>query len=257
MLSNPVSNVHQRDINIYEYKLLRDMSKNVNDIVTLDVGGRRFRITYSKLVSLENTYFTLLFNDPTLNRPQKDGSYFIDRNPDKFKYILGFLRDKHINIDGMKVHELRDILDEARFYNIAPLIEYLNQEITSGVGNEDKHDSELELLQKKMDRFFESYLEDKKNEKDLEMIVWNEDNEQRRITKRNEDLLDAELRRLDMEKDKEIRRLNGTTTTSPFGASNYIVQLRRIDDKYKNEVLKIYTKFGHNPHAILFAKFWL
>jgi hypothetical protein len=45
----------------------------------LDVGGQRFAVSKATLVARPNTFFEAMFGGRFNTKPEKDGSYFIDR----------------------------------------------------------------------------------------------------------------------------------------------------------------------------------
>ena len=99
-------------------------------IVTLDVGGKIFRIASDKLLSEPGTYFISML-DKTDKRTMRDhnGSYFIDRGWEYFGRILNFMRTRVVNINGWTQDRLQDFMDEASFYNIIPLMTIVSAEL--------------------------------------------------------------------------------------------------------------------------------
>ena len=62
--------------------------------VTLNVGGTHFVTMRSTLLRFENTYFSaLLGTEGRWKSEEEDGSYFLDRNPMGFDYVLDYMRD--------------------------------------------------------------------------------------------------------------------------------------------------------------------
>ena len=73
--------------------------------------------------------------------PRKDGSYFIDRDPTHFRFILNFLRTENIIVPHDAIAR-EELLLEAEFYNIKPIIDKLSDlAFTSStlMNTEDKH----------------------------------------------------------------------------------------------------------------------
>lgn len=96
--------------------------------IKLNIGGTFFQTSLSTLTRIQDTFFTSMFSTHhTFTKKESDGSYFIDRNPKYFEYILKFMRDDKINIDGLKYNELLDILDEAKYYLLTPMIEFIEE----------------------------------------------------------------------------------------------------------------------------------
>ena len=65
--------------------------------IKLNVGGQLFETSRMTLMSEEGTYFHSLLRSGKFE-PDSDGTYFIDRDPRTFRYILNYLRD------GVVVH---------------------------------------------------------------------------------------------------------------------------------------------------------
>jgi hypothetical protein len=114
------------------------MSLSLNKIIKLDVGGIRYKTTLNTLLSYPESMLSNMFSskhklndvsdgyyfidmDRELNI-DSDGYYFIDRDGEIFKYIIKFLRDKTLNLDSLSDSIIRDIITEAKYYNISDLV---------------------------------------------------------------------------------------------------------------------------------------
>jgi hypothetical protein len=91
----------------------------------LNIGGTPFYTSLSTLGSIKGTYFEVMVSEKWKAQKLEDGSYFIDRDPTVFRFILNFLRDGEIDIESRSKEELKLILKEATFYQIQPLIKLL------------------------------------------------------------------------------------------------------------------------------------
>ncbi len=90
------------------------------DIITFDCGGLIYKISKNSLIKIKNTFFTnLLEHNKTLT------TYYLDRNGNIFKYIMYFYRNNTINIDDLHYSTIQDILIEAEYFNIQPLIDII------------------------------------------------------------------------------------------------------------------------------------
>lgn len=100
---------------------------SANEWILLNIGGKIFSTTRSTLVAKEpNSMLARMFateNDNSMILPSpkdKNGAFLIDRSPEYFEPILGFLRhgqlivDRNVNPQG--------VLEEAKFYGITSLI---------------------------------------------------------------------------------------------------------------------------------------
>jgi hypothetical protein len=68
-----------------------DASWTYPKILTLDVGGRRFKVSIDILVA-ESRFFQYQFSDRFNWRPEPDGSYFLDADPELFDHLIRFMR---------------------------------------------------------------------------------------------------------------------------------------------------------------------
>lgn len=128
-------------------------------IITLNVGGQQYQVSQEKLLLLDNTYFTLMFD---INE-EISGAYFIDRGYEQFGYILKYIRDKKINIRNLNYDEANNLLDEAKFYNIQPLINLIENQIKDH-GKRDDIDVKNIKLKKAEDKFNITYKHKKIND---------------------------------------------------------------------------------------------
>jgi len=67
----------------------------MNDIIALDVGGTRFDTTRQTLLQDPNSMLAKMFdpNSPLTPGLVKNGAYFLDRDPEYFRFILNYLRN--------------------------------------------------------------------------------------------------------------------------------------------------------------------
>jgi len=99
----------------------------VRNPIKLNIGGQIFVTTIDTLTSFDNTYFKVMFSDkwvPLLD--DRDNSYFIDRDPFVFPFILKFLRSGTINLKLLTPQQREYLTFDAEFYQIEPLIRILN-----------------------------------------------------------------------------------------------------------------------------------
>merc|ERR1719242_2127755 len=83
-----------------------------SNIVNLNVGGAKFATTKSTLQ--KSGYFKALLSGKFGDKLQ-DGSYFIDKNGEYFKYLLEYMRSGYVAIPSAYASILQL---EARFYQI-------------------------------------------------------------------------------------------------------------------------------------------
>ncbi len=74
---------------------MRAASPPPDDVVKLNVGGARFETSRAVLTKVEDSMLGRMFGrcDAMLQSDPEDGSIFIDRDGERFRVILDFLRD--------------------------------------------------------------------------------------------------------------------------------------------------------------------
>lgn len=82
-------------------------------IVLLDIGGMRFKTTETTIN--KSGFFRALLSGKFGDNKQNDGSYFVDRNGEYFKYLLDFLRYGYVTIPSKYATMIHL---EAEFYQI-------------------------------------------------------------------------------------------------------------------------------------------
>ena len=112
------------------------------EIINLNVGGTKFSTSKQTLTQVQDTFFTGEEGNPLFlrinnkRRPfsgllsgriqtYKDdtGAIFIDRDPQLFRIILNYLRNRSLSLDDVNLKELKH---EAEYYGIAPLVKKLS-----------------------------------------------------------------------------------------------------------------------------------
>jgi hypothetical protein len=99
---------------------------NFPNKIKLDVGGQIFRTTV-EVLTREQSFFSSMFSGVyDLQKDEYDGSYFIDRDPTYFKYILEFCRTGKIrNPKKLSTFDKKGIKIEAKFYCMESLYQFL------------------------------------------------------------------------------------------------------------------------------------
>ena len=70
----------------------------------------------------QDSFFTAMLSGRISTQRDETGAIFIDRDPELFRLILNYLRNRSLSFEGVNVKELRH---EAEFYGIGPLIRKL------------------------------------------------------------------------------------------------------------------------------------
>lgn len=92
------------------------------EIITLNVGGRKFSTSKQTLTWIPDSFFSSLLSGRISSLRDETGAIFIDRDPEAFVPILNFLRTKELDARGL---DLRIIKHEAEYYGITPLAKRL------------------------------------------------------------------------------------------------------------------------------------
>ena len=115
------------------------------EIVHLNVGGQRFSTSRQTLTAIPDTFFTALLSGRIASQRDgisgnsrgeglgtENGAIFIDRDPDLFRPILNFLRNRNLSLStpafpiGNDEASMRALLHEAEYYGISPLVKQLS-----------------------------------------------------------------------------------------------------------------------------------
>jgi len=89
----------------------------VAEKVTLDVGGQKFATTKTTLLKQKGSFFDAMLSSGKW-KPDDDGSYFIDRNPELFPVILDYLRTGKVNLKRYAYDVVEDLKTELGFYQV-------------------------------------------------------------------------------------------------------------------------------------------
>eukprot|EP01080_Neovahlkampfia_damariscottae_P008902 gene8902-850_t len=105
----------------------KEKKKNIHNKIKLNIGGRVFTTSLETLTHEKETYFSGMFSEQFDLGPDKDGEYFIDRNPMYFDIILDYLRapEKEIYFGGLSEQQIKEFKTEVDFYCINSLKEIL------------------------------------------------------------------------------------------------------------------------------------
>ena len=98
-------------------------------VVTLDVGGTKYRTTLSTLTKYPDSMLGVMFSGRHDLPQQEDGSYFIDRHGEPFQYILMYLRDRDICFDVLYDESLNISQYSRQSYLPSPLEKPLLKQI--------------------------------------------------------------------------------------------------------------------------------
>ena len=99
--------------------------------IKLDIGGQIHTTSIQTLRRDPDSMLAAMFSGRHELSKEADGSYFIDRDGTFFRYILNFLRDGSLDAGTLpnNVPALREILREAKYYQLNGMVQYLDDMI--------------------------------------------------------------------------------------------------------------------------------
>ncbi|XP_065056746.1 BTB/POZ domain-containing protein KCTD3-like isoform X2 [Rhopilema esculentum] len=106
-----------------KHKFIMDHENTGNEIIDLNVGGKRFSTSRQTLTWIPDSFFTCLLSGRIASQKDGTGAFFIDRDPDAFVPILNFLRTKELNLGGLDPAVVKN---EAQYYGIMQIVRRLH-----------------------------------------------------------------------------------------------------------------------------------
>eukprot|EP01084_Bolivina_argentea_P211394 359606_1 len=112
--------------------------------IMLNIGGIKYSTSLITLSSDTNSILYKMFDEKWSLKPNNDGSYFIDRNGENFKYILDFLRTHKLNIPD-NIYLINHLILEAEYYYLSSLKRSL---LLKKSGSKILKERDMEFVQK-------------------------------------------------------------------------------------------------------------
>ena len=123
----PETNVNREAVQKLTTETFNKLQQSQEGRVILNIGGQCFQTSRVTLMEDTTSMFALMLRKGCPLRPSRN-SYFLDRDPSHFKFILNYLRNgAHVDI-CMLPHEKRYLLEmlmESRFYMLSGLEDIL------------------------------------------------------------------------------------------------------------------------------------
>jgi hypothetical protein len=101
---------------------VEEITKTQNDVIRLNIGGKKFATKTATLLSIKDTIFYQLILSKKIDLKQE---IFFDRSPKMFNHILDFFRYQKINYKRFNREELDELYIEAEYYEIGQIADYL------------------------------------------------------------------------------------------------------------------------------------
>jgi len=104
------------------------------DPIILNVGGTQFSTTLATLRSENGTFFEKMFRNNSTTTCSADGTFFIDRNPRTFEYILDYIRSGEMVVESADKNLRSQLLEDAEFFELSDALkEYLQFSPIAGI----------------------------------------------------------------------------------------------------------------------------
>lgn len=104
-----------------ERRVVDQRNADLQEQVKLDIGGTIFHTTRSTLLKEPGSMLEAMFSGIFPLHPDADGSFFIDRDPKHFPFILNYLRDGRFTLPKNPTDRAA-VLREARYYSLDGLM---------------------------------------------------------------------------------------------------------------------------------------
>jgi len=120
---------------IESWKIFRQkiFSVSFKNKIKLDVGGQIFATSMKTLVQIPGTFFSEMMSGLHKVEMDKDGCYFIDRDPIVFRHILNFLRGNIPDLSTLSQSDLTALKSDAEFYQLTKLQDMISQNLSEHI----------------------------------------------------------------------------------------------------------------------------
>jgi len=128
----------------------KDGQDTLPEEIVLNVGGKRFTTSLTTIRSIKGTFLEEMFREGSNTTISADGSYFIDRDPCTFGYVLDYLRSGDLLVKSDDSNIRMQVLDDAVFFKLPnDLKDYLRWSPLEGI---DLWFSEVNFINKQLKR---------------------------------------------------------------------------------------------------------
>jgi len=126
----------------------KDGQDSLKEQIILNIGGKRFTTSLTTLRSINGTFLEEMFREGANRTISADGSYFIDRDPSTFGYVLDYLRSGDLLVKSDDSNIRMQLLDDADFFKLPnDLKDYLRWSSVEGI---DLWFSEVNFINKQL-----------------------------------------------------------------------------------------------------------
>ena len=112
-----------------EHTRMQELHQMQDSKVKVDVGGHIYSTSVQTLKRDPDSMLAAMFSGIHELKQEQDGSYFIDRDGDLFRYILNFLRDGHVDVETLPRDRsaVKSLLREAKYFKVGKLVDQLQR----------------------------------------------------------------------------------------------------------------------------------
>ena len=112
-----------------ERSRMQELYQMQDSKVKVDVGGHIYSTSVQTLKRDPDSMLAAMFSGIHELKQEQDGSYFIDRDGDLFRYILNFLRDGHVDVETLPRDRsaVKSLLREAKYFKVGKLVDQLQR----------------------------------------------------------------------------------------------------------------------------------
>lgn len=103
-----------------------EKAQTLPSIIDINVGGHVYTTSLASLTRYPDSMLGVMFSGRRPVAKDSRGCFFIDRDGPMFRYVLNFLRSSKLNLPE-SFQEFDQLIEEADFYQIDPLIEALRK----------------------------------------------------------------------------------------------------------------------------------
>merc|ERR1719427_1562601 len=89
----------------------------ISQPITFNVGGTRFSTSLTTLRSVNGTFFEKMFRGGMNRTSSADGTYFIDRSPATFGYVMDYLRTGDLSVRSDAEVRMQ-LLNDAKYFQL-------------------------------------------------------------------------------------------------------------------------------------------
>jgi len=100
-----------------------ETNDTLKDPIILNVGGEHFSTSLATLRAKNGTYLEKMFRKEANTTSSPDGSYFIDREPSTFEYVLEYLRTDDMLVKSGDESVRMQVLGDAEYFQLPEVLQ--------------------------------------------------------------------------------------------------------------------------------------